>query len=360
MKTLKYIPLVIFAIFSTSCEKPNSNFSQTDSDFSQTDSKIIFISRRIENSADWNLFIMNSDGTQQEKITGLTVRCEKPVVSHAGKTVLFVHYTEDHFYELYSINADGTDQTLIDRADRYCGSADWAPDDSKIIYSKSRNESTDDKDIIIYDFITGTKVSLTGSGNNFSARFSQNNKIAYCQQDNTSTAVYLMNIDGSGKQLIIQEGSNLVWSPDGRRIAYVSRGEIGSPQIFVANENGTNSRQLTKTYLPSWDSGFPPFGNYNPHWTPDGKKIVYQSDINDSHPEIYIMNSDGTNQTRLTNTDRRNDDPEISSGGEFILFSSNRDLNFGSEIYIMNINGKNQNPLSKYAGDDSFPTFRTN
>lgn len=353
MKTLKYISLIIFTLLFTFCEESDLNFSQTDS-------KIIFISRRLENSADWNLLIMNNDGNQQEKITDLTVRCEKPNVSHSGETVLFVHYTEDFFYELYSIKVDGTNQTLIDRADRYCGSADWTLDDTKIIYSKSRNESTDDKDLILYDFITKTKVSLTESGNNFSAKFSPNNKIAYCQQNDISSSVYLMNIDGSNKQLIISEGSNPIWSPDGKRIAYISGGEIRSPQIFVANDNGSDSKQLTKTYLPSWDSGFPPFGNNNPHWTPDGKKIVYQSDINDSHPEIYIMNSDGTNQTRLTNTDKRNDSPEISSDGEFILFSSNRDLNYGSEIYVMNINGKNQNPLSKYAGDDSYPTFKPN
>lgn len=352
MKTIKYITLIIVVLLITCCEKQ-------DSDFSQTDSKIIFISRRIENSADWNLLIMNNDGTQQEKITNLTVRCEKPVVSHSGETVLFVHYTEDFFYELYSINIDGTNQMLIDRADRYCGSANWSPTDTKIIYSKSRNESTDDKDLILFDFISKEKITLTESGNNFSARFSVDNKIAYCQQNNTSNSIYLMNIDGTNKELIISDGSNPIWSPDGKRIAYISRGEIGSPQIFVTNDNGSDSKQLTDTYLRSWDSGFPPFGNYNPHWTSDGKKIVYQSDVNDGMPEIYIMNSDGSHQKRLTDTERRNESPEISSDGEFIIFSSNRDLSYGHDIFVMGINGSNQYPLSKYVGDDSYPVIMT-
>lgn len=337
----------------TSCEKQDSSFSQTNS-------KIVFISRRIENSADWNLLKMNSDGTQQEKITSLTVRYEKPVVSHSGQTILFVHYTRDYYYELYSINIDGTNQILIDRADRYCGSADWSDDDTKIIYSKNRDESTDDRDLILYSFITNKKVALTQSGDNFTARFSPDNKIAYCQENSPSNAIFLMNLDGSNKQLLISNAWGPVWSQDGKRIAYISRGAIGSPQIFVANADGSNSKQLTETYLPSWDSGFPPFGNLNPQWTPDGEKLVYQSEINEGLPEIYIMNSDGSHQTRLTNTDRRNEDPVISSNGEFIIFSSNRDLSYNHDIFVMDKDGKDQNPLSKYTGDDGLPVLATN
>lgn len=359
MSTIKILLRIVIAVLFTSCETSLTNVVNDcgEGDFisPKTNSKIIFISRRVENSADWNLFIMNFDGSQQVKITDLTVRCEKAVISHSGQTILFVHNSQDFYYELYSINIDGTNLTLIDRATRYLGSSDWTLDDTKIIYSKNRNESTDDNDLILYDFITKEKVTLTDSGNNYSAKFSPDNKIVYSQEINMSPGIYLMNIDGSNKQLIMPDAGNPIWSPGGKRIAYISSGDLKSPQIFIACADGSNSKQLTNTYHANWDSGFPNFGNYNPQWSQDGKKIVYQSDVNDGLPEIYIMNSDGSDQVRLTSTDRRNEDPVISSDGEHIIFTSNRDLSYNSDIFEMSIDGKNQTPLSKYARDDGFP-----
>lgn len=363
MRTIKILLWIVIAVLFTSCETSLTNVVDScgEGDFisSKTNSKILFISRRIENSADWNIFLMNFDGSQQVKITDLTVRCEKVVISHSGQTILFVHNSQDFFYELYSINIDGTKLTLIDRANRYLGSADWTLDDKKIIYSKNRNESTDDNDLILYDFITKEKVTLTDSGNNYSAKFSPDNKIVYSQENNMSSGIYLMNIDGSNKQLIIPDAGNPVWSPGGKRIAYISKGDLKSLQIFIACADGSNSKQLTKTYHANWDTGFPNFGNYNPKWSLDGKKIVYQSDVNEGLPEVYIMNSDGSNQVRLTNTDRRNEDPVISSDREHIIFTSNRDLTYNFDIFEMSIDGKNQTPLSKYAGYDSFPVIMT-
>lgn len=356
MKTIKILSLVIIAITFNNCES-TLTFDCEDNAFvsSKIDSKILFISRRTENSAAWNLFSMNLDGSQQEKITDLTVRCENVSVSHSGQTVLFVHYSNDNFYELYSIDADGTNLNLIDRAKRYCGSADWSFDDSKIIYSKSRNESTDERDLILYDVNSKDKQTLTSTDNNIMGRFSIDNQIAFWRQTNNSNEILLMDIDGSNQHKILSDASYPVWSPGGKRIAYISKGELNSPQIFVACSDGSNSKQLTQSYFKSWDSGFPNFGNYNAQWTPDGRKIVYESAVNDGLPEIYIMNADGTHQIRLTDTDRRNENPVISANGNLIIFVSNRNLDYSFDIFVMGIDGKNQIPLSMYSGSDSFP-----
>ena len=348
MKILYFSFVVFFLLLHVRC-------NQEDGILPRRNAKILFISQRIENKPEWNLFSMNIDGAEQRQIIDLPVRCDKPVVSHSGKTVLFVHNTDDFYYELYSANVDGTNSTLIDRAKRYCGSADWSPDDEKIVYSKSRNESTDDKDLILFDVSTGTKKTLTTLGNNTLAKFSRNNQIAYCcQQDDTSYGIYVMNMDGSKKYQIIANASCPVWSPDGKRIAYQSPIDNGSSQIFVANNDGTNQKQLTSTFSSRFWPGWPPDGNYDPQWTPDGEKIVYVS-WEDEDPEIHSMDSNGSNKVKLTNTDKRDENPEITSDGKFILFSSNRNLEMGAEIFIMNLNGKNQRSISNYSRSDIYP-----
>lgn len=346
MKKLIYSFAIVLLVLSYSCEKEDFNCSQTVS-------KILFLSWRIENSQDWNLCIMNKDGSEQKKLTDLTVKYGKPILSHSNKTVLFVHYTEDHFYELYSICIVGTNLTLIDRADRYCGSADWSRDDTKIIYSKNRNESTDEKDLILLDIVTKSTKTLTSTGYNISAKFSINDKIAYVHHIDNQWNIYTMDMDGNNKKLIIPDANNPVWSPDGSKIAYQSLIDNGSSQIFVSNSDGTNQKQLTTTYSSRVWPGWPPFGNYDPNWSRDGKKIVYVS-WEDGDSEIHIMNSDGS-KFKLTNTDKRDEHPEITADGKFILFSSNRNMDMETEIFVMDIYGKNQKPLTNNYRRDIYP-----
>ena len=349
MKAIFY--LFLLSLLISGCEI-------LDFDSSLTNSDILFISRRTENSSDWSLMVMNSDGSNQRYVTELTTRCEKPVVSNSGKTILFVHNTEDYFYELYSVDVEGTNLELIDRGNRYCGSPCWAQNDSKIIYSINRNDSTDDKDLILYDVSTKEKRKLTSEGSNSSAKFSTNNKIVYCHRDDTYISnisnIYTMDIDGNNKKLIIERACNPNWSPNGEKIIYQSSGENGSSQIFTANSDGSNQKRLTSTYSSRIWPGYPPDGNTEPTCTPDGKKIVYVS-WEDEDPEIYIMNFDGSNKKKLTNTDTRDENPVVTKNGKQILFVSRRNSNFDPEIFVMDINGNNQKPLSNYEGSDIYP-----
>lgn len=348
MKTFKHLILFYLTVLIIGCDEHDFNFSETDS-------KIAFLSRRTENSADWSLMIMNNDGSEQKEITNIKVRCERPVISNSGKTILFVHYSEYFFYELYSIDIDGSYLSLIDKANRYCGSPCWSKDDSKIIYSINRNESTDEKDIVLYDFFTKEKQTLTSDGNNSSAKFSNSNKIIYCHQKNAQFHdIYAMDDNGNNKQLIIQNANNPTLSPSGSRIVYQSAIENGSSQIFTANSDGSNQNQLTSTYSTKVWPGYAPDGNVEPTWTPDENKIVFVS-WEDEDPEIMIMNSDGSNKTKLTSTYKRDENPTVTSDGDFILFTSNRNLEMDSEIFIMDINGKHQESLTNYNNSDIYP-----
>jgi Tol biopolymer transport system component len=279
MKTFKLLILILVAFLFVDCEE--SYF-----DFTQSDSKILFLSRRTENSADWSLMIMNSDGTDQKEITNLDVRYGKPVLSHSGKSILFLHNDSLYNYELYSVDIDGSNLMLVDKSDDSFASACWSKDDSKIIYSK--------KDIIKYDVVSGNREVLTSGGSNKYPVCSKDNTIYYTHNGSSEdNGIYKMDFDGSNKKFLIKNALYPSLSPNEKKILYLSEIENGSSQIFVANSDGSVQKQLTSSYS-SWTT-WTPVGNHEPFWSPDGKKIVYVS-YEDDLPEIKIMNCDG--QTR--------------------------------------------------------------
>jgi Tol biopolymer transport system component len=127
------------------------------------------------------------------------------------------------------------------------------------------------------------------------------------------------------------------------RIAFQS-GRDGDTEIYVMNADGSNQTRLT--YSQSDDA--------DPAFSPDGTKIAYFSK-RDGEAEIYVMNADGTNQTRLTLNDEVDLDPSFSPDGTKIVFTSYRDGN--GEIYSMNIDGTNQTRLTNSTAIEFEPTW---
>lgn len=86
-------------------------------------------------------------------------------------------------------------------------------------------------------------------------------------------------------------------------------------------------------------------------WTPDGK-IVYVSTASGNH-DIWIMNSDGTDQKQLTFGELSDFDPSVSPDGRHIVFASERSGN--TKIWQMDINGENLTQLTRGSTSDYLP-----
>lgn len=100
-------------------------------------------------------------------------------------------------------------------------------------------------------------------------------------------------------------------------------------ELYVMNADGSNQTRLTDNL--SFDTA--------PSWSPDGTKIVFVSG-RDGNYEIYMMNADASNQTRLTNEFEYDFYPSWSPDGTKIVFVSGRD------IFVMNADGSNPQNLT--------------
>jgi Tol biopolymer transport system component/uncharacterized caspase-like protein len=118
----------------------------------------------------------------------------------------------------------------------------------------------------------------------------------------------------------------------------------GNWEIYVMNGNGSDQTRLTNNSD----------GDFSPAWSPDGTRIVFVSD-RDGYEQIYVMDAGGSNQTRLTNGNANNREPDWSLSGSYISYVSDRDGNL--EIYVMNADGSNQTRLTNIDFDDKAPAW---
>ncbi len=121
----------------------------------------------------------------------------------------------------------------------------------------------------------------------------------------------------------------------------------GNNEIYVMNADGSGQSRLTNNAANDFDPAF----------SPDGTKIAFASSIRNSGPDakIYVMNADGTDPTNLT-TAADDRDPAFSPDGRKIAFT--RGL-FGSnaDIYVMNADGSGQTRLTNVRANDTSPAF---
>lgn len=166
-------------------------------------------------------------------------------------------------------------------------------------------------------------------------------KIAFVSNRNQGYfQIWVMDADG-GNPVRLTNGVRDVkpdWSPDGKKIAY---GGILHPKdldnsphvIFVMDADGKNERQLID------ESGA------SPSWSPDGKRLAFVSSRHGDISQIYVMDADGRHQRRITDDLVDKLTPSWSPDGKRIAYAS------GNGIYVMDSDGKKQRKLTQVMGD---------
>ncbi|MBW2966630.1 hypothetical protein KY342_06010, partial [Candidatus Woesearchaeota archaeon] len=174
-------------------------------------------------------------------------------------------------------------------------------------------------------------------------------KIAFASQLSGFTDVGIVNEDNSG-QVNLTSNNPVIstfypkWSPDGTKILFESEKD-GNREIYTVDISSLVQTRLTN------NSALDDMGS----WSPDGTKITFRS-YRDGNGEIYTMNSaDGSNQDRLTNNMYNDYSPIFSPDGTKIAFVSIRDGN--TEIYKMDIDGSNQTNLTNNSANEYDPRW---
>jgi Tol biopolymer transport system component len=127
------------------------------------------------------------------------------------------------------------------------------------------------------------------------------------------------------------------------KIAFSSARD-GNYEIYTMDDDASDQSRLTTA----------PQTDIDPDWSPDGKQIAFTSN-RDGNDEIYVMNADGGGQRRLTTDAATDKNPTWSPGGRDIAFLSERDGN--AEIYVMNSDGSGQRRLTSSSLPDVNPAW---
>jgi dipeptidyl aminopeptidase/acylaminoacyl peptidase len=209
--------------------------------------------------------------------------------------------------------------------------------------------------------------------------------------DRWESSIWLMNADGTHQRALVQ-GSDVHWSPDGKRIAYVAKGEPSGSQIFVRYMDAEGA--VTQiSHLTESPSGL--------EWSPDGKSIAFNMNVpvrdtwripmptppkgakwteppkvvtrlnfrsdrvgytDDYYRHIFVIPSDGGTARQITTGDWNHSAPAFSGDGKWIAFSALREPNGEnafrkSHIYAQNVETGEVRQLTKRNGTSSGPQY---
>jgi Tol biopolymer transport system component len=268
-----------------------------------------------------------------------------------GGQIAFVSY-RDSDYEIYVMNADGTNQHNVTSNSGSDANPSFSYDGTKIVFRSERDNDADDQIYVMnFDGSNQHNVTNDSADSHWPAWSPDGTQIAFysgCGSIGIGASIYVMNSNGMNKHSITDciafEGVP-TWSPQGTQIAFaVDSLYYSYSAIYIMNADGSNLHKITDHLNNDFD----------PTWSHDGTKIVFASE-RAGHIQIYVMNADGSNQHNISNSSSYDLEPCWSPDDSQIAFTSDREGN--NDVFVMDADGSNQHNVSNNPASDYDPSW---
>jgi TolB protein len=268
------------------------------------ESKIYFVSTRTGSKEIW---VMDYDGANQHAVTHLGQVSISPRISPDGSRIAFASLAENVGWaiRMYSIDLGRTVSFPAGAAGGSNQSPAWSADGSKLAFSSARGGHPE---------------------------------------------IWAVDASGANLRRLTAFGSDVspVWNPrTGAQLAFVS-GRTGEPQIYVMDQDGANVQRMT-------DSGYA----ISPSWSSNGGLLAFSWNRkygpgDPGGQDIYVMDIASKKWLQATHEAGNNDFPSWSPDGRHIVFQ--REINHRTQIWSMLSDGTEQHQLT-FSGDNSMPNW---
>ena len=282
-----------------------------------------------------------------------------------NKEIIVFSSNRDGVYQIYKMNADGTNQTRVTNDSYNYRSPFLSPDGTKIVFSSDRNRQYCDGGycdlyVINIDGTGLTQVTNTISRNAYNVGdpiWSKNGATIYFGGRSVSSRgyhqVWVVKADGSGQHMLLgQNGRDFVpmsFSADGLKISLHDNMGYGDGYDNVqstVNVDGTSYVKAALARGPRDDFG---------RWRPDGTKFLFMRGRGSGPPsQLYVENGTGSNYPGINVTNDANENywPRWSKDGSKIVYQSYQ--GGYNHIWIMNDDGTGKTQLTTGSYNDLF------
>jgi TolB protein len=236
------------------------------------------------------IVIAEWDGFGPQPVTGASINL-LPAWTPDGKAVVFTSFRDGGGAHLYTVDALSRQiRSLVLMGDFATGGS-YSPDGGRLLFSASQSDNTDV--YVAQGDGSGARRITDARGIDISASWSPDGKrVAFVSERAGTPQIYTMAADGSDVRRLTFQGNynqEPAWSPKGDLIAFSGRDEHRVFDLYtVAVESGKVTR-LTQNQGT----------NEKPAWAPNGRYLMFSS-TRGGKRQIWMAQPDGSNQRQVT------------------------------------------------------------